>query len=296
MSESLVPLRKVRSLSDIISAVIDTIRINIKPLSMGMLRYAGPWVVIGAAFLAYYQSASFQLLRGAADFGSEGLSIESGVGLTFLTAAIGYICLTLGYVATQVLIVAFLRLTETLGRAPSAEELHEEIRGKMGRAILVSVQMGLVLAAAFMLLAIPGIYLAIPFTMFYAVVHMENRGTMDAMKRCVALVRNKWWWTFGVLIVLVILESVIAMVLTAPAQILGIIQLVTISDGSSYSPSLTMQILTISFTTVGYLATAFLRLITTTGSMFIYSSHKERLEGTSLLERIETIGQTTQPQ
>ena len=152
----------------------------------------------------------------------------------------------------------------------------------------------LILGLASIFLIIPAIYLSIPFSMLYAVVHMEDRSFMDAMKRCLALARNNWWWTFGVVFVLGIIEALLGFVAAAPSQILAAIQLITATDGSGSQLSFTMQIITIVLTTFGVLVTAFLRLITLTGEVFVYASHRERLEGTSLLERIDNIGQPTQ--
>ena len=65
----------------------------------------------------------------------------------------------------------------------------------------------------FLLLGFPGIYLSVAFSLFYITKVVEGTGFVGTCRRCLQLVRGKWWSTFGlIMVVSLALGIVIAVV------------------------------------------------------------------------------------
>ena len=75
-----------------------------------------------------------------------------------------------------------------------------------------------VLILGFLLLLIPGFWLSVPASLFFFVKLRENLGFSAALSRAVALTKGHWWETFGLLLMISIIQSV----LPGMVQIVGL--------------------------------------------------------------------------
>ncbi|MGZ4270626.1 MAG: hypothetical protein ACXVFN_16680 [Solirubrobacteraceae bacterium] len=87
----------------------------------------------------------------------------------------------------------------------------------IGAVALAAVGIGL----GFALLVVPGIYLAIRWYVAAQAVVAERLGPVAAVRRSGELVRNRWWSTFGCLLLATIVIGLIALVGQALAAAIG---------------------------------------------------------------------------
>lgn len=279
MSAPLIPLRKVRTLSEIVEAVIDTLRQHIKPLAMGVIRYAGPWLVVAIALVALSITRMWVI-------SADGLFTNvKDVAIQLLSQIPIYIA----FAASQMMVTAYLLLAEQLGRTPSADELHEAVKGRMGLALITDLLTALVLIGATILLVIPAIYLMVPMSLVYVIRHVEGLNFSDAIGRARTLVRDQWWWTLGVLFVMGLIQTMIGWIGAMPATVMSMITLFSDLEGGGGTPSTFTMILLIVAQTISTIVSAFASLIGLSTVVYLYFSHRERIEGASLLERIRSI-------
>ncbi|MEZ5892466.1 MAG: hypothetical protein R3C58_04880 [Parvularculaceae bacterium] len=86
-------------------------------------------------------------------------------------------------------------------------------------AVAILVTLGMMLGM--MLLIVPGVILAIMWSVAVPVQVAENSGITQALGRSRALTKNNRWKIFGLFVILVILSYVIGIVITVPALALG---------------------------------------------------------------------------
>jgi hypothetical protein len=79
-------------------------------------------------------------------------------------------------------------------------------------------------AASLFLLLIPGIWLIGCFTMLTEVVALETVGPVESLRRCLALVRGRWWPTVGYVVLVALLGS-------AAAQLVQFVALPALAQG-----------------------------------------------------------------
>jgi hypothetical protein len=91
----------------------------------------------------------------------------------------------------------------------------------VGAYIVVAIAVGL----GFILLIIPGVYLAVRFAFVGQAVVLEQRGVFESLSRSGELVKDNWWRLFGIgltfVIGLAIAEGIVQLVLTVIFHGLG---------------------------------------------------------------------------
>ncbi len=87
----------------------------------------------------------------------------------------------------------------------------------------LSIIVGIVVSLGIIALIVPGIILAIMFSLSLPVLLIENKGVLDSMGRSRELVSHRWGKTFATLLVLGIIVIIASLIVSAIARPLGII-------------------------------------------------------------------------
>lgn len=97
-----------------------------------------------------------------------------------------------------------------LGRPMTIAGAYEALgTGTLLVLVGVSFLAGIMVLIGLILLIIPGIYLAVRFTVAAQAVVLERQGVTDSLRRSWNLVEGNWWRTFGIVLVVAILVSVL---------------------------------------------------------------------------------------
>ena len=143
----------------------------------------------------------------------------------------------------------------------------------------------------FFLLGIPGIYLSVAFSLFYITKVVEGTGFVTTCRRCLQLVRGKWWSTFGLIVmmsfalglVLAVVGSVVGGLSYFAARQVGFLQ----TDDASSSLVL--------FTVITSALTGLLNLLIYPPLLlalaFQYFNLVERRDGVGLRNMVSQLGQ-----
>src|SRR2546428_2204135 len=149
-----------------------------------------------------------------------------------------------GFFGTLVLLVALISIV-TVVFSPIAQgttiklasERIEKGHAEMGTSVrfavskllwiwALSIVVGVIVFLGFIALIVPGIILAIMFSLALPVLLIENKGVMESMGRSRELVRNRWLKTFATFLVLGIILLVASFIVSAISGSLGILGLV----------------------------------------------------------------------
>lgn len=147
----------------------------------------------------------------------------------------------------------------------------------------ISANLAMFLAGLLALLTI--IYLGIIFILNTSIVAFEDISVWDAFGRANYLIQQKWWSTFGLIMVFAIINYFLSLVFSAPAVIVTIMKVLKIGGGASENIPL---IITSIIATIGRVLISSLTYVALT---FQYFNLVERKDGTSLKSQISAIGQ-----
>ncbi|HEX6224170.1 MAG TPA: hypothetical protein VFZ52_07155, partial [Chryseolinea sp.] len=140
------------------------------------------------------------------------------------------------------------------------------------------------------------IYMVVGAALVFIIRTYEDKGFFEAVFRSFKLVKDKWWSTFGLIVVLYMIMGISSYIFLIPFYVItGISALHATTTGAFQEPSLTTEILTIVFFTLYYLAQMILTALPNVGTAFQYFNLVELKEAKGLMEQIETLGQPQPP-
>jgi hypothetical protein len=196
------------NLGETLDASIKIVRARWRVLAMVMVVVALPiqlldMLIIQSTTDVYEVGSSFVSSdsTGATRYSDEGVYLTG----QFVIQLLGFLGYLIGTVA------CYRAIADTyLGRDTTAEEsLHFAAR-HAGRTLWLTILLVVLLVPAFLALVVPGLWLAIAWSVAIPAMLVEGRGGMAALKRSFDLVKGRWWATCGRLVVAYILVSVIA--------------------------------------------------------------------------------------
>jgi MFS family permease len=292
----MIQLFQQRDFGDKINATFQYITQNFRSLSLSLLYIVGPVALVAGIASGIMQSNLFDLakLSGDADSGSDPTAafrmmqnvFSPAFGIAALFSLLAILVVSL---ATYAHMKVYGRKTaqrmET-SQEPvpiSVAEVWEEMQAHIGRALVVSVLSSIVTVVATFFFVLPGIYVGIVFSLAIAVVVFESTDFSQTWNRCFTLIRDKWWSTFGLLIVMGIISGLVGLVFTLPAGVISFL------IGSKLLPDVGGFWVVVGnvLATVGG---TLLRSIIYIALGFQYTNLVERQEGRGLLSAIDSIG------
>lgn len=292
---------KKRDFGSVISDSLFFFTRNFKSFLLGFLMYIGPFFLIGALGMIYAGMKFPDLLN------QDTPAMDTFIGLLVFIPFI--IIASLMMVA---FVCAMVQKHQRNTMTPLIEGIWPDVRKNLILAFtafivvflllvlpyaliigvifllsdtLVSVS---VLIPIFILLSFPVIvYLIVPFTIFMIVHVMEGNTVRVSLRRAFFLVREKWWSTFGIYIVISILASIASYIFMVPAYIMFFIQ--TLGSLNTGEISTEFGLWFGIMYACGFLGSLFAGMYQMLGMILQYFNLREQKEGVGLLRRIQEV-------
>lgn len=147
---------------------------------------------------------------GGAIVGNVVVGLLGGLAVLLVTAA-----------CTKAVADAYLR-TE-----PDWRESLRAARSRFGSILWLTILYMLLLVPAFLALIVPGIWLAVAWSVAFPAVMLEEVRGRKALGRSFRLVRGRWWPTFGLVFIAYLIAGMVQFLVGA---IMGVILLVGVED------------------------------------------------------------------
>lgn len=159
--------------------------------------------------------------------------------------------------------------------------------------ILISiVAMFVVVLIGFFFLIVPGFLLLSALSFIFIILVKEDVSFGEAFSRCFRIVSDHYLSTLGLLLVVLILQSILASVFSLPLMVFTGVGAFFSSSGDidTENSSTVVQALIIVFQVVGTLGGQFLYAISLVAIAFQYGNLVEKKESAGLMEEIDTLG------
>jgi hypothetical protein len=135
------------------------------------------------------------------------------------------------------------------------------------------------------------VYLIVSVSMTYIVRAYEKKNFFDAIVRSFKLVRDKWWSTFGIIMILYLVMVTISYIFMIPWYIVTVTSALHNTSTEMLEQTSTTWITVVLFT-LYYLAQMVLGALPNIGIAFQYFNLVEMKEAKGLLGKIDTLGQS----
>jgi len=125
-----------------------------------------------------------------------------------------------------------------LGLTPSGGRALRFALPRLGGTLAVAVLGGLAVGLGFLALVVPGVWLAVGFSVAVPVLLLERAGPVASLRRSLGLVSGRWWTTAGVLLVGQLLVGLVG------ALLQGIVMSIpaSLSDGEHVAGAIGMAL------------------------------------------------------
>ena len=280
MNNKPIVLLQQRDFGQKMNASFDFVGKNFKPLFKALLFIAGP-----AALLTGIAQGMFQSRILAINANSFALSpFRQYLAIEYLFVIIFS---SVTYFLSYATVSAFIALYEENGSSEQITpgivwgKIAENIGASIGASFLFFV---LVLIGIFFFF-IPGIYLSVALQFFMIITIREKLGAADALKKSRQLIKDKWWSTFGLIVIMSFVTGIISIVFQLPVLITTIFSSLGLAKEWG-----NMKAWVIFGSAISILGTSIVQGLVWIALAFQYYNLVERQTGSGLLTDIDALG------
>lgn len=276
-----IEFKKVRDFGEIINDMFRFVRDNFKPLFKVFIYLCGFFILTGI-IVSVMQQMHLQSVpkRVGSAFGFANLlDAFSWNYFLVLFVSIG------SYTAITVSTLSFISLYIQKGKeAPSPEEVWAYFKYYYFRTFLSSIIISLFFCLAFAACLVPGIYVFPAMSIFFPIMILENANFQYTFSRSFRLLKDQWWTTAGVILVIWVITYACMTFASLPGVILTMI--------GTFIPSIKEwnTLLIIIGTILQQLSYVFL-MIPVIGVALCYFNLVEIQESAGLMDRIDQFGE-----
>ncbi|MFL1896726.1 hypothetical protein ACJRPK_13555 [Aquimarina sp. 2-A2] len=282
-----INFRQKRELGDIINDTFSFLRNHAKAMLTVLAKTATIPFLLAVVATGYYTQVSSKIFNPGGyspyDIGDTG-TIFIAMLFLFITMILFYAVL---FSTVLHYIKAYIRDENAIDVDEIKNQVSENFMKFLGLGILSSLMVGF----GFMLCFLPGIYFYVPLSLVFAIMVFEGGSTTDVISKSFELIKGQWWVTFGTLLVVGVLVSLIGLIFSVPAMIYTFSKGFVAASESSYLDSAdSIDWIYVGLNTLSSAAQYILYTISAVASAFIYFNLHERKYNTGALEEINTIG------
>lgn len=280
MAEQQVEFRKIREFGENLNDTFLFIRQNFKPLLTSFFAICAIFLLGQAIFAGLYQSNAFKNLEGLRT-DPRNLNWLSKIFSAdyFLMLIFGW----LAYTSMKLSLVAYIKLyVENNGAKPNIDDIWNIFRKYFIMVFFSSIPIFMLAVIGYMFCLAPGIYLTVVFIPFELVLIMENATFGQAWQRCFALIKDNFWISLAIYVVAGLIYWVSLLIITSVISLItGVSAFLTTHDINKSTAIITnvLNMFSSAFFVVFYISAA-----------LHYFNLVERLDGTGMLKRLDTIG------
>lgn len=222
--------RQERDFGAKISATFEFIGAHFRPLARVLLYIALPAALVHAVLAGLLQSqlaTHIQTTAGRAPAHPGGIWQRQGYAYTTMFSSPAYYATSLlsQVFTTLIVLSVYGYLLHCLQRTDPRREITVAdvwavVRREFVGTFFSVWGITLVVILGFVVLVLPGLYLSVPLSLFFIVRLVEGTGFGATLSRCLHLTRGKWWSTFGLLFIMVML---LYMLLIAAGSVAGLL-------------------------------------------------------------------------
>ncbi len=275
-------LKKYRDFGQLITDTFVFIKQEHQLLIKVILTYVGPFVLITAFAGAWMQTGLFKSmdLNNATDpFG-----IFRDLGMKYFI----YILATLvSSTMMMCTLYSYMFLYTRQGKDGFLpEDVWEMVKEKFFPVLGLILVVGFIVFFGIILCIVPGVYLAVVFTLVVASSVFENLSPGKAMERSMFLVKEDFWFALGIGFVMSLIAGMLGMIFLAPSSIMSMFLMINNIQGES---SQTVTIIFLILTAIGTFCASILYGIPHITMSMFYLSQIEKKESPNLFDKIEQI-------
>jgi hypothetical protein len=285
-----IELAKPRDFGEIISDTFTFIRQNLKPLLKYFFIFSGFFILASTATSVMIQVRAIGVFNNLNPDDSPNGTIFANVSYIMVNTLFAMVFILLEYLSITVTVLCYMALyKQKQNTVPTVEEMWGYFKFYFFKVLGSSIVIYFIIVIGAVFCIIPGVYLYAVMALVLPIMVIENTSFGYAFNQSFRLIKDNWWVTFGVLVVIFIIIYVASIFVSMPAAVVDAGNLfLHLTKGTQ----VTLPIAILS-TLLQEICHVF-HIITVVGAVLCYFNLTESKEGTGLIERMNQFG-TTKP-
>lgn len=288
----IINFKNERDLGAIITDAFGFIRTEWKLLFTCIFKITWPFIAISLFGLASYFYSFSNILDNLSynSFESNPFAMFSGSNAFFILLLMFAAIAT--YTLMQIAATFYIKSYIENNGQVVYDDIVRQTRTKFWPILGFVILSFILIIMGTMFCIIPGIYLYVPLTLGIAIMTFEDKSIGETISHCFALVKDKWFETFGVLLVVTILIGILGYVFSIPSLIYTIVKMAT--SISKEDPLAAKGILSdpiyLTLTIFSYVGRFLMTVITVIAIVLIYFDLNEQKYQSGTIETIDNLG------
>lgn len=289
-----IEFKKERDLGAIITDTFAFIRENWKPYFGAILKIAGPFILAGSILIVLFFGYYLNVLGNFQTMGTDGGPEEA---ISLLLPLYGWMSLfsivfLLVYIVVSLTSLFYIKSYIANDGVVNIAEVRTNTFKNIFKFLGLGILIGIIAFVGFVLCILPGIYLGITLTLATSIMVFEGRSIGDSISHCFTLIKEQWWSTFGVIIVVGILVNILSYAFSVPGLIYELIKGGTMlgSDDPTQIFNIMNDPVSFALNVLSYIGQFVLSSISLIASVFIYFDLNEQKNLTGTIEKIDSLG------
>ncbi|MCL5245994.1 hypothetical protein M4I21_09275 [Cellulophaga sp. 20_2_10] len=286
-----VEFKKKRDLGEILGDTFAFLRSQLKPFVTTFFKIAGPYLIVFLLCNAFYTHSVSNIIN----FNLESSDQVSSALLIGLSALLFIISMGVAYAMAQSVTLHYIKSYVENNGTTNFDQIKSEVYGTFWKFIGLSFLVGICLIIGLIPCGLGSIYLYVPLSISFSILIFNKRSVGDAFSDGFTLVKDYWWITFATLLVVGIVVLVAGYAFSVPSAIYMYFKMGVFSaeiDPSTMGEAL-IDPIGIVINMISILFQYLLSIITVVAGALIYFDLNERKNLTGTLERIKSLGNTT---
>ncbi len=274
--------RKTRDFGDLLSDTFKFIRENYKNFFVINFKICAPFLIALILSNAYYTYVTI------------GTGFGDLMGGGFLVPMlINFLALFVYITALYLSVFHYIKSYVANDGKVNEEDIRDGIKQQLGSALVLEFLVWIITFVGLVFILVPGIYLGVVLSLALPIMVFEGKGIGDSFSDSFSLIRDNWWFTFGVLIVFGIIMYVINVVFQMPMIVYMIINMISGVDAGIETMAQNMENkdpIMVVLTILASIAQYLLYIVTPIFIALIYFNLHEEKNFTGTYETIDNLG------
>ncbi|MBW8201071.1 hypothetical protein [Flagellimonas abyssi] len=286
-----IEFKKQRELGEILSDSFVFIRNEFKPFLGTILKIVGPYILVMLISMGFYMYTIGDIFNLTA-IGNTTISTYSPLIMVLAVVAL-LLSSIAAYVLAQGTVLHYIKSYIDNRGSTNYDEIRSGVYGSFWSLIGLGIIVGLSVFIGAMFCLIPGIYLAVPLSVSFAILVFLKKDTMESYQYSFTLIKENWWITFATLFVIYIIVAIASYAFSLPTIIYSWIKMGVFSgemDAENFNVfnDPIYLLLNILSTLVQFL----MNIIFLVATSLIFFNLNEKKNFTGTFERIESLGKS----
>lgn len=271
-----INFKKRRDLGTMLSDTFKFLSIEWKPFFLTIFKIAIVPVLIAICAVIYYVMYSTSFLGDFLQMNDDNSDINfSQIILPLLVFMITYL---VAYALVTVASLSYIKSYIVNKGVVNYQEIQELTKEKFWPYVGLFFLIGIIIGFGLLFFIVPGIYFGVVLSLSICLLIFQNKGVLDSINDSFGFIKNHWWETFGIILVVQIIIGVISFVLDLPASIYQGVDMASVIQNSDSNEILSFfsDPIYLTLIAISYFVKFILYTLSIIVTVFIYYDIKEQ--------------------